>query len=90
MNTYLQTWSPRANATSTLPPDLKTMLGMGKKCNLHLDALRIPDNVKKRLPAWYHLGAEDNPAGFNRARGPKCLKSKHQIRHLRENKVASS
>ena len=65
INTYLQTWSPRANGTSTLPPDLKKMLGTGKKYNLHLDTLRIPENVKKQLPAWYHLGAEDNPAGFN-------------------------
>ena len=80
MNTYLQSWSPKANATSTLPPDLKRMLGTRKKYNLRLDVLRIPKNVKKQLPAWYHLGAEDNLAGFNRAWAPKCLKSKHQIR----------
>ena len=31
MNTYLQSRSPKANATSTLPLDLKRMLGTGKK-----------------------------------------------------------
>jgi ribonuclease HI len=55
------------------------MLNTGKKYNLHLDALRIPESVKRQLPAWYHLGAKDNPVGFNRAHAPKCLKSKHQI-----------
>jgi hypothetical protein len=55
------------------------MLNTGKKYNLRLDALRIPEDVKKLLPAWYHLGAENNPAGFNRARAPKCLKTIHQI-----------
>ena len=65
MNTYLQTWSPKTNMTSTLPPDIKKMLDTGKKYNLCLDALRIPENVKRQLPAWYHLGAKNNPAGFN-------------------------
>ena len=51
MNTYLQSWSPKTNTTSTLPLDLKRMLSTGKKYNLRLDALRIPENVKKRLPA---------------------------------------
>ena len=65
LNTYLQSWSPKTNATSTLPLDLKRMLSMGKKYNLRLNALRIPESMKKRLPAWYHLGTEDNLAGFN-------------------------
>src|ERR1700683_5768126 len=79
MSTYIQTWSPTTNVTSTLPRDTKRMLNTEKKYNLYLNALRIPENVKRQLPAWYHLGAENNPAGFNRARAPKCLRSKHQI-----------
>ena len=55
------------------------MLSAGNKYNLRLDALRIPESIKRQLPAWYHLGAENNPIGFNRAQAPKCLKSKHQI-----------
>src|SRR6202011_2621144 len=65
MNMYLQTWAPTNNVTSTLPPDIKKMLNAGKKYNLWLDALRILEHVKTQLPAWYHLGTENNPVGFN-------------------------
>jgi len=75
----LQSWSPITNATSSLPPDIKKMLNTGRKYGLRLDALRIPEDVKRQLPAWYHLGAENNPVGFNRMRAPKCLKTKHQV-----------
>jgi hypothetical protein len=79
MNTYLQTWSPTTNMASTLPPDIKKMLNTGNKYNLCLDALRIPESIKRQLPTWYHLRAKNNPIGFNHAQAPKCLKSKHQI-----------
>ena len=79
MSTYLQSWSPTTNVTSTLPSDFKRILYTGKKYNLCLDTLRILEDIKRQLPMWYHLRAEDNPAGFNRMWVPKCLKSKHQV-----------
>jgi exonuclease III len=80
INTYLQSWSPMTDNRSKLPPDIRKMLNVGKKYNLNLEGLRIPEKVKKELPAWYHIGAEDNPAGFNRSQAPKCLKYKHCVR----------
>jgi len=80
INTYLQSWSPMINSRSKLPPDIKKMLTVGKKYNLNLEALRIPEGVKKELPAWYHIGVESNPAGFNQSCAPKCLKYKHRVR----------
>jgi len=65
MNMYLQTWSSITNVTSTLPPDIKRMLNTKKKYNLCLDALRILEDVKKLLPAWYCLGVENNSTDFN-------------------------
>ena len=66
MSTYLQSWSPTTNVTSTLLSDFKRILDTGKKYNLCLDTLRILEDIKRQLPMWYHLRAEDNPAGFNR------------------------
>jgi hypothetical protein len=80
INTYLQSWSPMSNSRSKLPPDIKKMLNVGKKYNLNLEALRIPEKIKKELPAWYHIGTENNPAGFNRSRAPKCLQHNHRVK----------
>jgi len=90
INTYLQSWSPTTGTRSKLPPDLKKMVNVGKKYNLSFGALRIPEDVKKELPAWYHLGAENNPAGFNRSRAPKCLKDNHQVRTVSDLLKATS
>ena len=79
-NTYLQSRSPMTDSRSKLPADIKKMQTVGKKYNLNLEALRIPEEVKKELPAWYHLGAESNPAGFNQSNAPKCLKNNHQVK----------
>ena len=80
VNTYLQSWSAMVDSRSNLPPDIRKMLNVGKKYNLNLNALRIPEEIKKKLPGWYHLGAENNPVGFNQSRAPKCLKQNHQVR----------
>jgi hypothetical protein len=41
------------------------MINICRKYSLSFGAFRILEDVKKELPAWYHLGAENNPAGFN-------------------------
>ena len=43
------------------------MISVGKKYNLSFEALKIPEDVKRELLVWYHLGAENNPVGFNRS-----------------------
>jgi hypothetical protein len=72
MSTYLQTWFPITNATSTLPPDIRKMLNTRKKYNLCFNALRIPEKVKKQLPAWYHLGAENTLLASTRHEHPNA------------------
>jgi exonuclease III len=78
-NTYLQNWSPSLAPNSKLPLDLKRMLKVGRKYNASLSAISIPRMIKKRLPAWYHLGAEETPRGFNRLQTTQCLKQNHRI-----------
>src|ERR1700683_4446050 len=56
------------------------MIRTGKTYNISLSALTIPDHIKDELPAWYHIGAVNNPWGFLNSRVPKCLKSTHLIR----------
>lgn len=79
-NTYLQKWSPSMAPGSKLPLDLKRMLKVGWKYNAGFSAINIPHQVKKLLPAWYHLGAETNPWGFNRQWTTQCLKGNHQVK----------
>lgn len=64
INTYFQSLSPMTNNRSTLSPDIQKMLKVGKKYHPSFAGLRIPEKVKRELPAWYHIGAEDNPARF--------------------------
>jgi hypothetical protein len=77
MNTYLQKWSPSLTPGSKLPLNLKRMLKVGRKYNAGFSAISIPHLIKKQLPAWYHLGAEDTPRGFNRLWTTQCLKDNH-------------
>src|ERR1700736_5849052 len=67
-------------ATYKPPPDPKRMLKTSRTYNTSLSAISIPHQIKRQLPAWYHLGADDNPRGFNRQRAPQCLKQHHNIR----------
>ena len=81
---YLQKWSPSLAPSSKLPLNLKRMLKVGKKNNTSFSAISIPHLIKRQLPTWYHLGAEDTPRGFNRLRTTQCLKDNHQISTVRD------
>ncbi|KAI0047993.1 hypothetical protein FA95DRAFT_1491659, partial [Auriscalpium vulgare] len=49
------------------------MLAIAREQNAHLSALKLSDDVKRQLPAWYHLGT---PTG-RQTLVSKCLQSTH-------------
>lgn len=65
INSYLQDWSPTLRKNSHLPEEIKRMIKTGNKYNVSFSTLHIPENVKRKLPVWYHLGTENYPKGFN-------------------------
>jgi hypothetical protein len=55
INIYLQSWKPGLHPVSTLPQNIRKMLKTGKEFNLNFEALKLPDSLKMKLPAWYHI-----------------------------------
>lgn len=80
INMFIQSWQPTMNGKHELPADLRRMIATAKKHGLDLDALAIPESAKRKLPAWYHIGSDKLPRGFNRLNATKCLQTKHQVR----------
>lgn len=84
VNTFIQSWQPALNGKYDLPPDLRRMISTAKKYNVDLDALAIPESAKRQMPAWYHIGSDKLPRGFNSRRATKCLQNKHNIRTVND------
>ena len=80
MNTFIQSWKPALNGDYNLPTDLRRMISVANKYNVCLDALVIPESAKRNLPAWYHIGSDKLPRGFNTKKAVKCLQSKHNTK----------
>jgi ribonuclease HI len=83
MNVYLQTWRPGLHPGSTLPKSIKTMLKVGKDFNLSFTSLKLSDSLKKKLPAWYHIGINHQFSGrLNNTPTSKCLREEHKIKTI--------
>ena len=57
--------------------DIKRMLKAANANNTNIAAVRIPAQLKKDLPAWYHV---DERLSTIRSRPEKCLIEKHETR----------
>jgi len=63
------------------PPKHRTMLKTGKEFNLNFEALKLPDSLKIKLPAWYHIGIKNlQNSKLNNTPGSKCLRDNHGTR----------
>ena len=62
--------------------DLRRMISVVNKYNVCLDTLAIPESAKRNLPAWYHIGSEKLPRGFNVRKTVECLRSKHNAKTI--------
>ena len=78
VNMFLQDWKPCLIHRSKLPPDLKRMVSVAKLYGVSLEALALPEKVKRNLPIWYHLCSDKLPNGLTRRKSTKCLKKSHE------------
>ncbi|EPS98431.1 hypothetical protein FOMPIDRAFT_58886, partial [Fomitopsis schrenkii] len=56
------------------------MIATAKKYGIQLEALRIGKALKKRLPAWYHLGAINKTKNLNNKKTSECMRNNHGVR----------
>jgi ribonuclease HI len=83
MNVYLQTWRPGLHSGSTLPRNIKAMLKVGRDFNLNFTSLKLSDSLKKKLPAWYHIGINHHFSGrLNNTPTSKCLRERHKVKTI--------
>ncbi|KAG2032529.1 hypothetical protein BDR03DRAFT_873789 [Suillus americanus] len=57
------------------------MLKDAKKYNVSFAPIKLSNNMKQQLPAWYHLGAP--PKTYHRTKNV-CLKMTHKIRTIKD------
>jgi ribonuclease HI len=76
-NPFLQCWNApvRGARSTTLNSDIRRMLKVAKKYDTNLAAIRMTEELRAQLPAWYHPAADPCPINNRRA---KCLIDKHK------------
>jgi hypothetical protein len=81
MNIFLQSWiTPRRGTRATkIDKDTIRMLDAAKKHNANFMTIRLSQELKQKLPAWFQVGAE-HWAINNKA--AKCLLHKHKARTI--------
>ncbi|KAG2059348.1 hypothetical protein BDR06DRAFT_874379 [Suillus hirtellus] len=57
------------------------MLKIAKKYNTTFTLIKLSKNLKKKLPAWYHLGAP--PKTYHRQKN-SCLQSTHNAKTIKK------
>lgn len=76
INSFLQTWKP---LTRKLPPSIQRMLKVAKTYHVKWDACRIPPNIARQLPIWFHLGATPHLNKLNNYYYANCLRDNHRV-----------
>ena len=56
------------------------MLKTGQNSGISFEALKLSDALKEQLPAWYHLGTNQQMTSLNNHKASKCLREKHLIK----------
>ena len=76
-NSFLQTWKPatRGKRTTHLGTNTMRMIKTATKYNTNLAAIKLTNNLRAQLPAWYHLAAIPRPMTTIAA---KCLLRTHE------------
>ncbi|KAI0336957.1 hypothetical protein BDW22DRAFT_1297874, partial [Trametopsis cervina] len=82
MQLFLQTWNVNASSRSTLPTALKNLLNLAKEYRVSFNAIKLDNNLKRRLPVWLHLGANNSQPRAHNSRAAKCLRNNHYVRTI--------
>jgi len=78
-NTFLQTWTVKIGARSTLPESLSKMLRTARKYNVDLDPPLPSMNLRKQMPVWFHKGQNPVMNPRNNGNWADCQRSTHDI-----------
>jgi ribonuclease HI len=81
MNTFLQTWTvpTRGGRAAKIHKETARMLKAAKNQNVNFMTIRLSQQLKQELPAWFQVGA-DHWAINNRS--AKCLLNKHKAKTI--------
>ncbi|EPS92746.1 hypothetical protein FOMPIDRAFT_1137360 [Fomitopsis schrenkii] len=79
INVFLQDWNANTTTRSGLPVYARNLLNTAKKHNLSLGAIKMDKNLKRKLPLWYHLGADKHLKKLNNTTISDCLREKHGV-----------
>lgn len=81
-NAFLQTW--KVNERAKLPQGLKDMLKTGREWKVSFESVKLSQETKERLPAWYHVGATGRMRWMNNTSLSKCLRNNHGIQTIED------
>ncbi len=78
INCFLQTWDVSLRQSAGLSATLRRMMKIALKHNVCADSPNPTEELKMKLPIWYHIGREEgrNPANTVAS---KCLREKHEV-----------
>lgn len=82
-NPFLQSWNipTRGKWTEGLNNDIIRMAAVARKHDTNLAAIKLSNQLKKQLPAWYHIAADPRPMTSVASR---CLLNNHAITKVAE------
>ncbi|KAG2097016.1 uncharacterized protein F5147DRAFT_583770, partial [Suillus discolor] len=76
ISSFLQTWSP---SLKKLSPHLNRIIKTAKIYNIRWEAISINNDIARRLPVWFHIGASNNLNKLNNHSYATCLREKHAV-----------
>lgn len=79
LNIFLQSWDVNTRRASGLPEDLRTMIKVGRKYKAGLAAARVSDDLRMKLPVWYHIGADAHLRRIGNKITSNCLRDVHDV-----------
>jgi exonuclease III len=78
-NPFLQSWRPKTNQGSPLPGELKSMIKIAEKHGTKLDGIEIGDDLKQKMPIWFHIAESQYMRQMTNRNTARCLRTAHQI-----------
>ena len=78
-NTFLQTWTVKTGARSTLPESLSKMLRTARKYSVDLNPPLPSMSLRKQMPVWFHKGQNPEMNPRNNGNWADCQRLMHNI-----------
>jgi hypothetical protein len=77
LNPFLQNWEL---VGQKVPEYLNEIIKLGKKYEIKVEALNPTHELCRKMPAWYHIGADPNKHQMNNVGWSKCLQENHEVK----------